>query len=353
MYTHHTSSALLAVVFAGAAAAAMPAQTAAQDVTYETVTKTELPGALGTAVRVAARLGGGSMEVVERTSIKGKRMRVDVDKSSTITDLENGRMIMLDHDAKTYTAFTFAEMIERAQQAVGEVRTASDERTVSEGDDPTTRMQFSFSVDDAGQREKVAGYDAQRFFLTMEAETEYVPEGESQFEKGGTLVVFTDMWTSKGVPVLDARTAFDQTTAQEYAAAGAEMTKGIAAAFADDPQLRVAFEQSIQEASKIEGMAVRTDMHFVMVAPGERFNRTAITDPPQRGGVRQAARGGLGRLAARAAGAREQQQEQQQDEPTQGVLLIVKSELRNISTKSVDATLFEIPAGYREIEFED
>jgi hypothetical protein len=341
---------LVPALFIGAGLAATDAPGQAQDVQYETVTKTELPGALGTAARVAARLGGGSMEVVERTSIKDKRMRVDSDGSSTIVDLEDGRMTFLDHNAKTYTSFTFAEMVQRAEAGIRQVSEAREERTVSGADDAAARMQFSYSVDDARQRERVAGYDAQRFFLTMQAETEYVPEDGTDFEEGGTLVVFTDLWSSKDVPVLAARSAFDESSAQEFAAAGAALTEGIAAAFADDPQLRVAFEQSAEELRKIEGMAVRTIMHFVVVAPGQRFDRTAITDPqPGPGVARQAARAGLGRLAARAAGARQQEQPQQEAEPTQAVMLTVTSEVRNISTASVDAKLFEVPDGYREV----
>jgi hypothetical protein len=353
MYAIRPSLLLGSAVLAVTALAAAPPVLSAQDVQYETITKTSLPGAAGTALRLAARLGGESLEVVERTSIKGRKMRVDSDGSSTITDLENGRIIFLDHEAKTYTSFTFEEMLERAQQASRDARagaTDAERRTVSGDDSAETRVDFTFKVEEARERERVAGYDAERFFLTMQAETEYVPEGGSQREEGGTLVVFTDLWSSKDMPGFTARRAFDESTAQDYAVAGAALTEGIAAAFADDPQLRVAFEQSAEQASRIEGMPVRTVMHFVMVAPGQQFDRVAITDPtPEGGAVQQAARRGLGRLAARAAGVtRQQDAPQSADEATQAIMMTVTSEVRDVITTSLDAQLFEVPAGYTE-----
>ena len=106
-----------------AAAAAIPAlliaaPLSAQDVKYETVTKVDLPGAAGAAMRMAARLGGGggSMETVETTSIKGRKMRTDVAKTSTILDLDQKRFIWLDHDARTYTTYTFDELLRKSRE---------------------------------------------------------------------------------------------------------------------------------------------------------------------------------------------------------------------------------------------
>lgn len=338
-----------AILLAPAIMVAAPAS--AQDVQYETVTKLELPGAAGTMLRVAARLGGGSLETVETVSIKGRRMRSDIDKQSTITDLEGRRMIFIDHATKTYYTYTFEEAMARAREAVDQARTT--QRTESGDRSADTQLQFKFSVEDAKQREKIAGYNADRFFLTMQAEGEYVPEGGTEREKGGTLVVLTEMWSSRDVPVFQAQSNFDQTMASEYAAASGVLMEGIAAAFADDPQLRVAFEASAKEIAKMDGIPVRTITRFVAVAPDKEFDRALATEQRRGpGAASQAARAGLRGLAARAAGAAGQQQQQQEqaeaEEPPQVTMMSVTSEIRKVSTKNLDAKLFEIPAGYRE-----
>jgi hypothetical protein len=331
---------------------AVPASdVSAQDVQYETVTKIDFPGGMGTAMRLAARLGGASLESVEKTTIKGRKMRSDSDQTSSIMDLEGRRMILLDHKEKTYVSMTFDEMVAQAQRTVAEAQAAADQRQSSGGADAQASFQFRFAVDDANQREKVAGYDASRFFLTMEAEGEYTVEETGKREQGGTFVVLTDMWTSKDIPVLNARGVFDDASARQYADASAALMQGMAAAFADDPRLQVAFEQSMKEARKMEGIPVRTVTTMVSVAPGHRFDRAAVTDPRPAGpgAAARAGRAALGGLARRAAGGAQQQDAPPADAPTQGVIMSVTSEIRNVSTRSVDASLFEVPAGYREV----
>jgi hypothetical protein len=338
----------LTLVVAGAALSAFtaPAPAAAQDVQYETVTKVEFPGAAGTAMRIAARLGGASTETVETTYIKGRKMRSDGGDFSTILDLDAGRVTLLDHGAKTYSTFTFEQMAQRAAEAAA----AQDRREVNDQGAAEAEIEFRFSVDRANERQRVAGYDAERFFLTMEAEAEAVPEGQTEKEEAGTLVVLTDMWTSRDIPVLQARSAFEDPSARQVADAGAAITEGFAAAFADDPRLKVAFEQSMSEARKIEGMAVRTVTSFVSVAPGVAFDRAQVIAPKAAGPslaqqAGRAAMGGLmGRLGRRGA------QAEPAAEPTQGTILSVTSEIRNVKAGAVDPSVFEVPAGYRQAE---
>src|SRR5690606_10838477 len=128
---------------------------------------------------------------------------------------------------------------------------------------------------------------------------------------------------------------------------------GFAAAFADDPRVAVAFEQSMEEAEKIEGMSVRSITRFVTVAPGQQFDRAVAT------GAQEAARPSIAQQAGRAAlggvmgrlGRRSQPAEPAEPEqPSQATIMTATSEVRNVSTASLDASLFEVPAGYTERE---
>jgi hypothetical protein len=107
----------------------------------------------------------------------------------------------------------------------------------------------------------------------MEAEGEFTPEGATEREKGGTLVILTDMWTSKDMPAFAAMNAFRDASSREYAHASAALMEGIAAAFAEDPRLKVGFEQSVQEMQKMDGMPMKTTISFVAVAPEQKFDR--------------------------------------------------------------------------------
>jgi hypothetical protein len=329
------------------------APAAAQDVQYETVTRVDLPGALGTAVRIAARLGGGSTSTTETTFIKGGRMRTDADRQSTIIDMESRRMIQLDHRERTYTTMSFDQMVEQARRAAREAGAGAAPRDA----DPAAaeaNVSFRFTVDEAGQRERIEGYAAERFFLTMEVEGEYVQEEDGAMERGGTLVVLTDMWTSRDVPALAAMSRFQDAAAREYADASASIMEGLAAAFAEDPRLRVAFEESVDQMRKMDGMPMKTTATFVVVAPDQAFDRElALGERRGPGVAQQAARGALRGLAARAAAARGQQQEPAAgQEQSQATLMRVTSEVRNIRMQALDAALFEAPSDYRRISYD-
>jgi hypothetical protein len=340
-----------------AAVLAPPSPAAAQDVEYETVTRAELPGVAGTALRIASRLAGQGSETVERTLIQGQRMRVDGDGSSTITDLENRRVIMLDHKARTYTTVTFAEAVALARQAGAEAGGAVEQRREAAADEAEVRFDFRFDVVDGRQRDRVAGYAADRFFVTLQADGSFVPEDQTEMQEGGSLVVLTDLWTSADIPAFAARGRFDEVAAAEMVSASAALTEGLAAALTGEPQLAVAFEKSMQEARKIQGMPVRTATHFVILAPGHDFDRELATGDRQQEGpglAAQAARAGLGRLARRAAGVRggdaaAEPEAGEAKERTQLTLMTVTTEIRNVRTTRLDPALFEPPAGYREV----
>jgi hypothetical protein len=127
----------------------------AQDVQYETVTKVDFPGAMGTMMRAAAKLGGGSLDVTQKTYIKGNRMRTDMDRTSMIMDLEGKRLISLDHQAKTYTSMTFEQMMAQVQQAAAQMK---NERTKAGQQGGDTELKFKFSVDAADEKGQVAGH---------------------------------------------------------------------------------------------------------------------------------------------------------------------------------------------------
>ncbi|NJD11738.1 MAG: hypothetical protein FIB01_15300 [Gemmatimonadetes bacterium] len=330
-----------------------PAPVHAQDVQYETVTKLDFPGAMGTMMKAAAKLGGGSLDGVQKTSIKGARMRTDMDKSSTIVDLDGKRFITLDHDAKTYTSLTFEQMTAQVQAAAAQLKNEQAKAGQQGGE---TKMNFKFSVEPANQTEKIAGYDAERFYLTMQMEGEFTPEGATAREKGGTLVVLTDLWASKSAPIYQAMRSYQSASAQDWASSESAMTKAIAAAFAGKEGVDVAFEQSVKEARKVEGAPLRSVVYFVAVAPEQKFDRelaTAVEKPKSGGVLKAAGKGMLGGLAGRLGAKKQEEQPAEAEQPPQANILKVTSETRNISTKAVDPKVFEIPAGYKEVKFEE
>lgn len=337
------------LIGAALAGAFLAAPAAAQDVTYRTESSFALDGALGSVVRLAARLGGAPTNYVETTYLKGKRMRVDSEGSSTILDLEGGRMIFLDHENRTFTRFTFEDMAE-AMHALGAQAEAAQaasrqEQPAAEGD---VEWEFRMSVDRPGERRDVGGYAAERVFLTMEMEGHARGE-EMEPEDGGRIVVLNDMWLSKDVPAYTAMQGLGEAYVGEMRAGSAGSIEGLQGAFAQDPRTRAALEEARREAEKLDGMSVESTTYIVTVAPGAEFDREAVLNPakadePSAG--QRAVRGILGGRLGRA----EAQPEEPQEAPAQGTLMRFTSRLTDVSTDPVPASLFEVPEGYSQVE---
>jgi hypothetical protein len=134
------------------------------------------------------------------------------------------------------------------------------------------------------------------------------------------------------------------------AKAGASFAQGLTAAFANDPKLRAGMERMAAAAAKIEGMPLRTITRVVFVPPGKPFDRAAalapaaIADAPQ-----PSLRSALGGLM-RGRGQAQQPPPAAAQEATQSTFMTVTQEVRSITVASLDASIFEPPANYRQVE---
>jgi hypothetical protein len=281
---------------------ALAAPAYAQDVQYSSITKVDLGGGMNAVLKLA-----GASEVRETTSIKGKKLRSDSDKQSTIFDLDNSRYIVLDHSAKTYTSVPLADMAQVATSAVRGVRAdkSSDKLKGSAVDSAGNKADFvvDLKVDPTGERRNVNGYDAQRLLVTMETNVRVTPQGETQSQEAGTLVILMDTWNANTGPAADAVRAWEQAASKELAAAAFGTKSNLGAAFPGNPNVSEAMKKASEEAQKADGIAVKTTMHLVFVAAGQKFDRALALKETEGGGAGEKAKGGLkGNVGSRTRG---------------------------------------------------
>jgi hypothetical protein len=328
------------------------APASAQDIQYRTVTAVKFAGAFGKVLNWAAKLGGAPDETIETTSIKDAKMRTDVDKASSVVDLDGGRFINIDHGGKTYTIVTMPQMVQLAKdmgnQAKAAQAEARSEAARSNARKPEGEVDFKFDlkVDRTGEKQKLSGYDAERVFITMKTDMTYTPEGQTKAEDAGTLIILTDSWNSKVLPIEKAFERFAQAAPAAAKKAGAQNLSG---SF-PDPKLGAALEKAMEEAEKIEGTAVKQTVYMVLLPPGLEFNRAlalntgAAKEENKNSGLKGLARGALGNMM----GAKKEEQKQEDPKPQQTTLVTITTELRDIQLKSLPASLFEPPTGYKE-----
>lgn len=322
----------------------------AQDVQYRTVTKLDMGGAMNAMMKLA-----GASEFVETSYLKGGKLRTDADKSSTIFDLEAGRYILLDHEAKTFVSVPLGQMAMGAAAMAGAVRPSAGQGdrgqlTATAVDEDGNKADFTFDmkIEPTDQRQQINGHQAERVFATVETDVKVTPEGETEAEDAGTMVIFMDVWNTDGGPAHAAVQRFHEAAAKEVAEQAFGNVRGLGAAFAADPKMAEAMRKAAAESQKMDGLAVRTTIHMVFVAPGVAFDRSLVLEQPKSGAAETAKSAAAGALRGMFGGRREQPK-QEEKQATQGTLLKMLMEIRDVETKSLPASLFEVPAGYREI----
>ena len=337
------------------ASAAIPVL--AQDVQYTTITKVDLGGGMNAIMRMA-----GGNEVRETASIKGKKMRTDTEKQSTIFDRDNSRYIMINHTERTATSEPLADMARATTSAVRGMKTeaSKDQLKGTAMDSAGNKADFTMDikVEPTTQRQNINGNDAVRAFITMDTDMRVTPQGESQSQEAGRLVLLMDTWNANTGPASDAVRAWEKAASKEVAAAAFGSRANMGPAMAANPKMGEAMKKANEEAQKIDGIAVLSTMHLVFVAPGKQFDRAlalkeaggASADGSPAPEKPKGLRGMIGK--AIEANANQKKEAKPQQDQTQGTVAKVRMEIRDVKSTSLPASMFEIPAGYREVKLE-
>lgn len=350
------------------------------DIKFRTVSTVKMAGAAGRAVNFLARLGGGSMETVETTHVKGNKMLQDSGESATLIDLDTDRMVMIDHERKTYTVMTFSDMREQMERISEEMQHAVEEGEVDEevgpdtvpddtgsADGPTVKdseFKYDFNVDRPGTRRDINGIPAERFLMTITVEGKGTVEEEGREETyEGTMVLASDLWLSTSIDGYGEVNDFNRRFAERFGESMTEsaemsgMANAMREAFAGDPRMQEGMEMAQEEIENMEGMEIKNTTYFVLVAAGETFDPDLVfkTEDEQAEAEEEKPKRGLFARAARAArqaatGADQAAEEEQQREAaTQAVLLTVTSEMQEYTTGPIPESVFEIPSDYRQV----
>ncbi len=351
----------------------LPAQLIGQGLTVQSVVDTRIEGALGSVVGIAARMTGNRLRNVATTTyLQRHQMRTDTTMSGMIVDLDAERVINIDHKQKTYSSMTFAEMsaaMERARASAAEAKAKDEAKAAKAGKtekEGKVDVKYRVAVDRPGTRETIAGYEAERVFITITLDAEATAEGEKT-EQVGSMVFLLDQWISKDAPQGKAYAEFYRLYSQKLGREFRSQVQGLQAAFASDARLKDGFEAAAKELQKVQGVSLRSSTHVVLVPVNQTLDRqlalqgaaasaaaaaksdeTAKTEKPKSGfgGFLSALK-----TAAEDAGKKLESGNQNKNAPPkQSTLLVIVDEVKSISTGAVAASQFAPPADYREVK---
>ena len=319
------------------------------DFTYQE-TSTITGGVMMSMMRIAGAFSKQAREPIQATvAVKGDRMVHRTATGASVIDLGSGTITHIDFQKKQYSVMTFEEMKQMMEQM-------SQKAQKSQKSDQA-EMKFKVSANATDKSKQVAGLEAKEMILKMEMEGTDKESGQ----KGG-MTVTTDMWIAPGVPGYQEVRDFQKRMAEKL-----NWTPG-GNMFMSDPKVSQGMAEVAREAAKVDGMPVQQLISMGMAGqPGAAAGAPAAGSaaPPQQqpaapptsiGGALGGALGGrfgLGRkkpAADQPAPASNAPAGGGQAPGAPGSLLEMTTELSSFSAGPADASLFEVPPGFKKVD---
>ena len=296
-------------------------------------------GAMAGLMKVAGVFSKTAREPIESTvAIKGNKMAHRSATHMSVIDLDSKTITNVDFQKKQYSVMTFDEMT----QALENMSKKMNKK------DSDADVKFTVTANPTGKTKQFGGNDAKE--IQMKIAMEVTDQKKNQ---SGAMVIYTNLWIAENVPGYSEVSNFHRKMAQEL-----NWTPG-GNMFMQQPEVAKGMAEAFKEVSKLNGAPV-----FQVTAMGPEGNGAADGGRAANGGgaaanekavgrerTRRALGGRLGGSAAESEPAQEQPAAQQQQQQQTGALIEMQTEYSQFAT-TADASLFDIPAGFKQVESE-
>jgi hypothetical protein len=342
------------------------------DLKYEETTRIT-GGFLEGFSKMAGFFGGKGLNTTTATYLKGDRLRTDNLEngeltSSEIVQLDREEIITIDHKKKTYSVVTFAErraQMEKALEAMkGQSQKSQGSQPAGPSQDPNVKLEPKIEIKDTGETKVINGFNTRHVILSLQFETE-----DQKTKDKGAMGTNMDLWLTKDIGSLEERNQFYMKYAEKMAAPAFLKSVTMAPAMTQDPRMMGAMEDLSKRAEALEGEAILTIASFDVSgtpAPGSQPSQASSEPQTSRQGsessesVGQAigkALGGFGGFGGFGRKKKKQNAPQPSSAPEQAAppsgetasanLMSMTTEMKSFSQATLDAALFEVPAGYK------
>ena len=332
---------------------ALVASTMLADFSYQETTKIT-GGSLIAALKMAGVFSKQARQMGEpvqtTVALKGDRMVHRSQQQATVIDLGSETITSIDLQKKTYTVMTFAEMkqaMEQMQQKMQQQQQKMQQQQQKNG--AQGEMKFKVSAKQ-GATKQINGFEASEMVLKMEMEGTDQKSGQS-----GSMVVVANTWIAPAVPGYNEVRDFYRRMAEKI-----NWTPG-GNMFMGRPDVMQGMAEVYKESAKLNGMPVLQTMTMGAegTVPADGSSPQPAAQQPQpaqdKPSVGSAIGGALG--GKFGLGRKKPQQDTQSAPPAgssqaSGSLLETTSEMSGFSSNPVDASQFEVPAGFKKVESE-
>lgn len=305
--------------------------------------------------------------------VHGNRLRTEHTTGDVeIIDLDGRRFIHIDPAKKTYSVQTFEQMKAQVAQAQEKLKTEQTKAAAKQDNPQSVTMVPKFDIQATGQSRVVLDVTAKEMKMRMDLLFKSTdPKTQADLEKSnGSYWMTADSWYGT-IPGYEEVKQFYTKMAKELDWVPGSMGMGMGMA---NPQMTQAAAEFKKNAVKMEGMPLVEFSSFGMAANGQagaNGQQPDNTQQPQQNTAsndstptnpRDAIAKGLGGIFGK-----KKQKDQQSDTPANtgaasavpapapvpGSMMDMVTEVMSYSKDSLDGSLFDIPAGYTQIQMEN
>jgi len=293
-------------------------------------------GMMAGMMKVAGVFSKAAREPMDATvAVKGNKLVHRASNTMSLIDLDARTITAVDMQKKQYSVMTFEEMKQAMENLAKKMK-----------QDQKADMKMKVSAEPTGKSKEISGYNAKEILMKIGMEVQ-----DQKNNQSNTMVVFTDLWIAENVAGYSEIANFYKRMSEQL-----NWTPG-GGMFAQQPEVAKGMAEAFKEVSRMNGAPVFQKM--VMgpegIAPPNSDGPTPAAAQEQKpkpsagaaiGGA-LGGRFGLGRKKGPPS-----QDQPQQEQPSGGGAMIEMETTYSNFAPTADAYLFEIPAGFKQVESE-
>ncbi len=334
-------------------------ETVSADVTVQRLVKSGGMGGLGAFETTEKLMVSGDKECTKGTTkYSGKfssLMNKGAKEATSITRLDKELIWNVDHDKKTYTELTFEQMKKMMESMSAMFSNPAKEDSLRKA---MEKLSTTVDVKKTGEKKTVAGLDCERVIISMMGETM-----DAAGKPVDTTWVKNDVWMTPLSNVPSELHNFDMKMAEKMGFTEGGPMAGFLNQYAD------AMKKLQEKLKELDGYAMASTFSIVTTthAQEKQVAKSEETAEPDEEAKEEESKtetkdvksaiGGLFKKKATDEAKKkdeEKKKEKQAKEQAQlgqpKTVIEVTSETQSIATGGVDASVFEIPAGYKKVE---
>jgi hypothetical protein len=284
--------------------------------------------------------------------LKGNKLRTDhSDGRIQIIDLDGRRFINIDTKKKTYSELTFDELKAAMKKAQENAQKKASEKN------PGAKMNVKVSVTAGQGTREILGKTTHEVKARIEMETQVPDSAEAKHHgQGGSMITTTDSWVAAGIAGHEELLRFYQRMAKEIDWVPPSSIQM-------DPQVSKSMAELQKNQSAFKGMPLLSFVSMSMegmegaAAPAASESRRSSareSTPTTPGGAAIKGLGGLFGKHKQKEKEKEAAEAQDSKNPppasNPNALMEMTMEVTAFSGDALPASLFAVPAGYKQIE---